>query len=121
MRSRWRDRGTDVGLDSEPQSPKRDPARPTRGAAAAVGVGLEMAVPVGLFAFLGYKGDGWLETFPVWTVVGAGLGLVVSFYTLYKRIRGLAATSTDADADPEDADTETEDADSEPPSPTKPD
>jgi len=53
-----------------------------------VGLGLEIAVPVVLFTFLGYKADGWLGTEPWLLVVGALLGMAVSFYTLFKRVQG---------------------------------
>ena len=53
-----------------------------------VGLGLEIAVPVVLFTFLGYKADGWLGTEPWLLVVGALLGMAVSFYTLFRRALG---------------------------------
>jgi F0F1-type ATP synthase assembly protein I len=53
-----------------------------------VGMGVEIAVPVVLFTFLGYKADGWLGTEPWLVVVGALLGIAVSFYTLFKRVLG---------------------------------
>ena len=51
-------------------------------------MGVEIAVPVMLFTFLGYKADGWLGTEPWLVVVGALLGIAVSFYTLFKRALG---------------------------------
>ena len=51
-------------------------------------MGVEIAVPVMLFTFLGYKADGWLGTEPWLVVVGALLGMAVSFYTLFKRVLG---------------------------------
>ena len=45
-------------------------------------------MPVVLFTFLGYKADGWLGTEPWLLVVGALLGMAVSFYTLFKRVLG---------------------------------
>ena len=51
-------------------------------------MGVEIAVPVVLFTFLGYKADGWLGTEPWLVVVGALLGMAVSFYTLVKRVLG---------------------------------
>ena len=42
-----------------------------------VGMGFEIAVPVMLFTFLGYKADGWLGTEPWLLVVGALLGMAL--------------------------------------------
>jgi F0F1-type ATP synthase assembly protein I len=51
-------------------------------------MGFEIAVPVMLFTFLGYKADGWLGTEPWLVVVGALLGMALAFYTLFKRALG---------------------------------
>ena len=53
-----------------------------------VGMGFEIAAPVVLFTFLGYKADGWLGTEPWLLVVGSLLGMAVAFYTLFKRALG---------------------------------
>jgi F0F1-type ATP synthase assembly protein I len=51
-------------------------------------MGFEIAVPVVLFTFLGYKADGWLGTEPWLVVLGSLLGMAVAFYTLFKRVLG---------------------------------
>ena len=50
------------------------------------GLGFEIAVPVVLFMFAGYKADGWLGTEPWLFVVGALLGVTVGFYSFFKRV-----------------------------------
>jgi F0F1-type ATP synthase assembly protein I len=50
------------------------------------GLGFEIAVPVVLFMFVGYKADGWLETEPWLFVVGALLGVTIGFYSFFKRV-----------------------------------
>jgi F0F1-type ATP synthase assembly protein I len=50
------------------------------------GLGFEIAVPVALFMFAGYKADGWLGTEPWLFVVGALLGVTVGFYSFFKRV-----------------------------------
>ena len=51
------------------------------------GLGFEIAVPVVLFMFAGYKADGWLETEPWLFVVGALLGVTIGFYSFFKRVQ----------------------------------
>jgi F0F1-type ATP synthase assembly protein I len=51
-----------------------------------VGLGFEIAVPVVLFMFAGYKADGWLGTEPWLFVVGALLGVTVGFYSFFRRV-----------------------------------
>jgi ATP synthase protein I len=51
-----------------------------------IGLGFEMAVPVVLFLFAGYKLDQWLGSTPWLLVLGAFLGMIVGFYSLYKRV-----------------------------------
>lgn len=48
-------------------------------------VGLEMAVPLILLLFAGYKADGWWGTDPWLKLLGALLGMLVAFYNFYKR------------------------------------
>ena len=58
----------------------------SRSPLAYVGLGLEIAIPMVLFLLLGHKLDGWLETRPWLTVLGAFVGMSVTFYNLYRRI-----------------------------------
>ena len=70
--------------------------------------GLEMAVSPLLFGFGGWFVDGWLDTRPVFTIIGAVLGLVGSVCNQYfqythrmkmlaeERAAALAADSTEA-------------------------
>ena len=51
-----------------------------------IGLGFEIAAPVLLFLFAGYKLDGWLGSTPWLLLVGALIGMAVGFYSLYKRI-----------------------------------
>lgn len=53
---------------------------------AMLGLGFELAVPVLLFLFVGYKLDGWLDTRPWIMLTGMALGMVVGFYSLVKRV-----------------------------------
>ena len=53
---------------------------------AMLGLGFEIAVPVLLFLFAGYKVDGWLGTRPWVMLAGMALGMVVGFYGLVKRV-----------------------------------
>jgi len=51
-----------------------------------MGLGIEMAVPVVLCMYVGYRVDRWLETVPWFFLVGAFLGITVSFYNLFRRV-----------------------------------
>jgi F0F1-type ATP synthase assembly protein I len=50
------------------------------------GLGFEIAIPVVLLMFVGYKADGWLGTEPWLFVVGALLGVTLGFYSFFKRV-----------------------------------
>lgn len=53
---------------------------------AYVGLGFEIAVPILLCTYLGYRADVWLGTEPWLLVVGALLGIAVAFYNLFRRV-----------------------------------
>ena len=50
------------------------------------GLGIEMEVPVALCVYAGYRMDRWMESSPWWTLVGAFLGVALSFYTFFRRV-----------------------------------
>ena len=50
-------------------------------------LGLSIAIPIGLFTYLGYFGDQKLGTGPVLLFVGLALGAVTGFYTLYRMLK----------------------------------
>jgi len=49
-------------------------------------LGFEIAAPVVLCTYLGYKADSWLSTRPWLLVAGAMLGIALSFYNLFRRV-----------------------------------
>ena len=53
-----------------------------------MGLGFEIAIPVLLGVYVGYRLDLWLETSPWLLVVGAFAGLGLSFYVLFRRVLG---------------------------------
>lgn len=53
---------------------------------AFVGLGFEIAVPVVLFMYLGYKLDGWLDSEPWCLALGAMLGVAVGTYSFMRRV-----------------------------------
>jgi F0F1-type ATP synthase assembly protein I len=61
----------------------KQPASPM----SMLGAGMDLAVAVLLFVLLGYKLDDWLGTKPWLVLVGALLGMLVGFYSLYKRVQ----------------------------------
>jgi len=60
-----------------------------------VGLGFEIAAPVILCTYCGYKADSWLGTAPWLLVVGSMLGIAVAFYNLFRRVAGGRRGSTD--------------------------
>jgi F0F1-type ATP synthase assembly protein I len=65
---------------------ERNEEKPPSNPYAMMNIGMEMAAPVLLLLFAGYKADSWLDTDPWFKVVGAMLGMVVGFYNFYKRL-----------------------------------
>jgi F0F1-type ATP synthase assembly protein I len=51
-----------------------------------MGLGMEIAVPIVLCMYVGYRVDRWLETSPWWFLVGAFLGIAVGFYNFFRRV-----------------------------------
>lgn len=54
--------------------------------ARLVGLGFEIAVPVVLFMYAGYKLDGWLDSPPWCMSLGGLLGVAVGFYSFVRRV-----------------------------------
>ena len=52
-----------------------------------LGLGFEIAVPVVLCMFVGYRLDRWLGTDPWLTVVGSVLGISIGFYAFFKSVQ----------------------------------
>ena len=52
-----------------------------------LGLGLDIAGPVVVLIFVGYKLDQWLDSGPWLLVLGAFLGMAVGFYSLIRRVR----------------------------------
>jgi Putative F0F1-ATPase subunit Ca2+/Mg2+ transporter len=52
---------------------------------AYAGLGFELALPLVLLMYGGYKLDAWLGTEPGFTVAGALVGMALGFYGLYRR------------------------------------
>lgn len=50
------------------------------------GLGLQFAMAIGLFLWLGWKVDGWLGTTPLLTIVGAFVGGGAAFYSIYRHL-----------------------------------
>ena len=55
---------------------------------AYLGLGFEIAAPIVLCTFLGYKVDQWLGSEPWLLVVGSLLGMTLAFYNLFRRVLG---------------------------------
>lgn len=54
---------------------------------ALAGIGLELAIFVGLFTGLGYLADGWLGIEPWLTIVGLFVGFVLGIYRLFLQLQ----------------------------------
>ena len=51
-----------------------------------VGLGIEMAASIVLCMYAGYRLDRWLDTKPWWFLAGALLGVVLGFYSFFRRV-----------------------------------
>lgn len=54
-----------------------------------VGLGMQMAISLFLFVYAGYRLDVYLETLPLFILVGTFLGLIVAFYYLFNELKRL--------------------------------
>ena len=52
---------------------------------AFAGMGIEIAAPIVLFMYVGYRMDGWLDSAPWLFLTGSMLGIVLGFYNLFRR------------------------------------
>lgn len=50
------------------------------------GLGLQFALAVGLFTWVGWKVDHWVGWTPALTVLGAFVGAAGGFYSMYRRL-----------------------------------
>lgn len=66
----------------ESQGQGRPPLQPR----ALAGLGIELAVPIVVFLYVGYRCDVWLGTAPWLLLLGAFVGIALSFYTLFRRV-----------------------------------
>lgn len=53
---------------------------------ALIGVGAELVVPVIVALYVGYRLDLWLETEPLFVILGAVLGIVAGFAQFLRRV-----------------------------------
>jgi F0F1-type ATP synthase assembly protein I len=51
------------------------------------GIGMSIAVSLGLSLYAGYRLDRRFGTEPVWFLIGAAFGMFAAFYQLYKAYR----------------------------------
>lgn len=54
------------------------------------GMGLELAGSIVVLGFIGWAVDRWAGTSPVWTLVGAGIGLIGGGYNFLRRARAMS-------------------------------
>jgi hypothetical protein len=50
------------------------------------GLGLQFALAVGLFTWLGWKADHWVGWTPILTILGAFVGAGGGFYSMYSHL-----------------------------------
>lgn len=50
------------------------------------GLGLQFALAISLFTFLGWKADQWLGWTPALTILGAFVGAGGGFYSMYRHL-----------------------------------
>ena len=54
---------------------------------ALTGKGMELAAVVGVLAFIGWRVDLWLDSYPWFFLVLAGVGLVGGMYNLWRDVK----------------------------------
>ena len=64
-----------------------------------LGLGLTWALSTALFLYLGSLVDGWLDTEPAFTVIGAFVGGAAGFYNLYHQLVKSTRERTRRDSD----------------------
>lgn len=64
-----------------------------------LGLGLTWALSTALFLYLGSLLDGWLQTEPTFTVIGAFVGGAAGFYHLYHQLMKATRGRTPPDSD----------------------
>ena len=67
-----------------PPLPRRAPAAPV---APVLQTGLNFAVGMALFSYLGYRLDGWTGGRGGWTLAGVALGLRYGAYEVWRAVR----------------------------------
>ena len=77
--------------------PEKGRPGPVESPKALVGLGIEMAVPIVLCMYAGYRLDRWLDTNPWWFLAGAALGVTLGFYNFFRRVMPLGRDSDDGD------------------------
>jgi F0F1-type ATP synthase assembly protein I len=60
--------------------------RPPSSPRAFVGLGIEMAVSILVFMFIGYRLDVWLGSKPWLFLLGALVGVGIAFYSFFRRV-----------------------------------
>jgi ATP synthase protein I len=73
---------------------KQDSGRKLASAMSIVGIGWYLAVSIIGGIIGGVLLDGWLETKPLFTLLGLFLGLAVAFYGAYRALMQVVGTST---------------------------
>jgi len=66
--------------------PDKGRPRPVGSPLALFGLGIELAVPIVICIYAGYRLDRWLDTTPWWFLVGAILGVALGFYSFFRRV-----------------------------------
>ena len=72
--------------DSGKQSRDEKPAADELSISSFIGVGLQFAIGVVLFLYLGKWVDSRLGTAPAFLIIGVFLGAGLSFYNLYRKV-----------------------------------
>jgi len=81
-----------IGFKMEPHEPNEEPRDAKKddngsGWYALASVGIEFAVAIGLFGWIGWLLDGRWHTSPWLMVIGLAIGFVVGFWMLFRASR----------------------------------